>query len=122
MKRIIYLFLLTYICISPLFAGNSTIRGLFGGAGTGALIGGLAGGGRGAGWGALAGGLVGTAIGSSRDAERKRYYRNRYYKDDASRQSYIDDEYDTDEEYDETSAVDNRYRNRGLRKRSTRTS
>ncbi len=85
MKRIIYLFLLISIWMPSLSARNSTARGLFGGAGTGALFGGLIGGGRGAGWGALTGGLVGTAIGASKDADRKRYY---------SREDNIDNEDD----------------------------
>lgn len=55
--------------------GNSTARGVFGGAATGALIGGMAGGGRGAGIGLGVGALTGGLIGSSRDRNRPRYHR-----------------------------------------------
>lgn len=128
MKRIIYLILLACICMPSLFARNSTARGLFAGAGTGALFGGLIGGGRGAGWGALAGGVVGTAIGASKDADRRRYYRDRYDRDrydsrnDVYRSRDIgpDDEEDENYEDEENYSSSNGYRNRISRAKSTR--
>jgi len=82
------IFLLLACCLSgSVYARSSTMRGLFGGGATGAVIGGLAGGGKGAGYGALGGAVLGTAIGASEDARRRRYER-RYYDD----YGYYDDQ------------------------------
>lgn len=59
---------------------DSTERGLFGGALTGAAIGGIAGGGKGAGIGALVGAGTGALIGSSKDRERRRRYEDDDYQ------------------------------------------
>lgn len=66
--------------------GNSTARGVFGGAATGSLIGGLAGGGRGAGIGLGVGALTGGLIGS-----RRPRYREVVYEYDEPEKMYEED-------------------------------
>lgn len=108
MVQIYAMIIMALVYIPAITAKSSTLRGLLGGACTGALIGGVAGGKQGAALGTVACGLLGTAIGASEDVRRSRN-KTAQNKESCkkcqkhSRKHHYQETYTNEEAYDEDS-------------------